>query len=100
MGAMADDHLHRAGNSALINYGDSHINTIVMDYLVREGYPKAAQKFALEANIRSDANLDSIQERVEIRKLIYAGEVQTAIDKINELNPQVRAFPSSPNSLP
>ena len=54
-----------------------------MDYLVREGYPRAAQRFAVEANIQSDANLDSIQERVEIRNLIYAGDVETALARIN-----------------
>jgi LisH len=68
---------------------DRHINLLVMDYLVREGYPKAAQRFATEANIQSDANLDSIHERVDIRNLIYAGDIETAISRINELNPQV-----------
>ena len=61
-----------------------------MDYLVNEGYPSAAQNFALEANIQPRADIESIQERVEIRNAIYGGDIQTAIEKINELNPQVR----------
>lgn len=61
-----------------------------MDYLIREGYPSAAQKFALEANIQPTIDLESIQERVEIRTAIYGGDIQSAIEKINELNPQVR----------
>ena len=67
------------------------INTLVMDYLVSEGYPSAAQNFAVEANIQPRADVESIQERVEIRSLIYAGDIQTAIEKINELNSQVRS---------
>jgi len=68
---------------------NSLINTLVMDYLVSEGYPSAAQNFALEANIQPRADVESIQERVEIRNAIYGGDIQTAIEKINELNPQV-----------
>ena len=69
---------------------DSHINTLVMDYLVSEGYPSAAQNFALEANVQPRVDIESIEERVVIRNAIYGGDIQTAIEKINELNPQVR----------
>ncbi|MCJ1360035.1 MAG: hypothetical protein MMC33_010038 [Icmadophila ericetorum] len=65
------------------------INSLVMDFLVSEGYPSAAQSFAQEANIQPRVDPESIQERVEIRNAIYAGDVQTAIEKINELNPQI-----------
>jgi glucose-induced degradation protein 8 len=70
-----------------------------MDYFVKEGYPEAAQSFALEANIQPKADVESMQERVEIRELIYRGDIQTAIERINELNPQVRCSPrpSSPH---
>lgn len=61
-----------------------------MDYLVSEGYPSAAQNFAQEANIQPRVDAESIQERVEIRNAIYGGDIQGAIEKINELNPQVR----------
>lgn len=60
-----------------------------MDYLVTNGYPAAAKKFAAEANIQPRADIESIQERVEIRSAIHSGDIQTAIEKINELNPQV-----------
>ena len=74
----------------ILNLWDSRINALVMDYLVSEGYPEAAQNFAKEANIQPTSDLDSIQQRVEIRNLIYSGDIQTAIEKINEINPQVR----------
>ena len=60
-----------------------------MDYLVSEGYPEAAQNFAIEANIQPRTDLESIEERVKIRNLIYCGDIQNAIERINELNPQV-----------
>lgn len=65
------------------------INFVIMDYLINEGYPSAAKKFALEANIQPKADIDSIQERVDIRNAIHGGDIQSAIEKINELNPQV-----------
>lgn len=61
-----------------------------MDYLITNGYPAAAKKFALEANIQPKADVDSIQERVDIRTAIHSGDIQSAIENINELNPQVR----------
>jgi len=65
------------------------MNRLVMDYLVTNGYPAAAQKFAHEANIQT-VDAEAIQERVEIRTAIYSGNIQSAIEKINELNPHVR----------
>ena len=64
-----------------------------MDYLIKEGYPLAAQKFASEANMQPTQDTDAIQERVEIREAIYSGDIQTAIEKINELAPQVSFLP-------
>jgi hypothetical protein len=60
-----------------------------MDYLVSEGYPRAAEKFAKEANIQLPLEEESIQSRVEIRQAIHAGDIDAAITKINDLNPQV-----------
>jgi len=65
------------------------INYLVMDYLVTNGYPSAARRFAVEANIQPKADVESIQERVEIRNAIHSGDIQTAIEKINELNSQI-----------
>lgn len=67
----------------------SDLNAVIMEYLISEGYPEAAQRFALEANIEPELDVDSIQERVEIREAIASGDIQNAIEKINELNPQV-----------
>ena len=68
-----------------------------MDYLITNGYPAAAKKFAVEANIQPKADAESIQARVEIRTAIHSGNIQSAIEKINELNPQVRKIYPSPS---
>lgn len=60
-----------------------------MDYLVSEGYPRAAEKFAKEANIHLPLEEESIQSRVEIRQAIHSGDIDSAITRINDLNPQV-----------
>ena len=60
-----------------------------MEYLIKEGYPAAARKFAAEANMPNKPDYEAIQARVSIRDAIYCGNIQTAIEKINELAPQV-----------
>ena len=68
-----------------------------MDYLVSEGYPRAAEKFAKEANIQLPLEEESIKSRVEIRQAIHAGDIDTAITMINDMNPQVCHAHFSPN---
>ncbi|ORY16715.1 CTLH/CRA C-terminal to lish motif domain-domain-containing protein [Clohesyomyces aquaticus] len=60
-----------------------------MDYLITEGYPRAAERFAKEANINLPTDEESIQARVDIRSAIHKGDIDTAINKINDLNPQI-----------
>jgi hypothetical protein len=66
-----------------------------MDYLINEGYPDAAMNFAKEASIVPSADGEAIQERVDIRNAIHTGDLQLAIERINELNPQVSTYPLS-----
>jgi hypothetical protein len=63
-----------------------------MDYLINEGYPDAAMNFAKEASIVPSADGEAIQERVDIRNAIHTGDLQLAIERINELNPQVSTY--------
>jgi len=65
------------------------INFVIMDYLINEGYPSAAKKFAMEANIQPPIEEESILPRVEIRNAIHAGDMEKAINKINDLNPSI-----------
>ena len=69
----------------------SDMNSFVMDYLVSMGYPASAAKFAKEAKVHPRVDIDTIKERVEIRDLIFKEDILTAIEKINDVNPQVSA---------
>ncbi|KIW01934.1 uncharacterized protein PV09_06773 [Verruconis gallopava] len=66
------------------------INSVIMDYLIKEGYPDSARKFALEANIKQGArDEEAIRARVEVKNAIHSGQIQTAIERINELDPEI-----------
>jgi hypothetical protein len=67
----------------------SETNWIVMDYLVSEGYPGAAEKFAEETNIDLPSAPQKIRERVLIRNALHAGRVEDAVCLINEIDHQV-----------
>ena len=67
----------------------SDINWVIMDYLVSEGYPGAAEKFAQETNMDPAADMESIRERVAIRNAIHAGKIDEAIEAVNEVDPEV-----------
>lgn len=70
-----------------------------MDYFVREGFPEAATQFSREANIQPQIGTGTVQERVEIKNCIHAGQIQQAIEKIIALEPQVssdRVLSTSP----
>ena len=71
------------------------VNNLIMDYLVTEGYPSAAEKFAMEANIERAPDHSFIEQRVQIRDSIHRGDLQQAIELINDLNPEVR-WPEGP----
>ena len=60
-----------------------------MDYLVVEGYKSAAEEFSKEAGIKSPVDLDTIESRMSIREAVQRGDVDEAIDKVNDLDPQV-----------
>lgn len=71
---------------------DSDINSLILDYLTTEGYPSAAAKFSKEANIPKQQDEDSVRARQQIQHFIHLGQIQDAIDSLNELEPQVSSI--------
>ncbi|KAG2220268.1 hypothetical protein INT45_009883 [Circinella minor] len=65
------------------------LNRLVMNYLVIEGYKDAAEQFSLESGLEPTIDLESIQERMEIRHAIQSGDVDTAIELVNDVNPEI-----------
>jgi len=75
------------------------INSVIMNYLISEGFPAAARSFSKEANIAHEPEDDElIQVRVDIKNAIHTGNIRDAIEMINELNPEVS--PSQPFIFP
>jgi hypothetical protein len=68
-----------------------------MDYLVIEGYKSAAVEFSHEANLRPSVDFESIEHRMEIREALQRGDVEDAITRVNDLNPEVS--PSNPRGM-
>lgn len=60
-----------------------------MDYLVIEGYKDAAERFSSESGLNPQVDLESIENRMIIRSAIQRGDVEDAIGRVNELDPEV-----------
>lgn len=67
----------------------SDINSLILDYLMMEGYPKAAEKFSKEANLQEPPEDSEIVERREIQNAIHNGDIEEAIAGLNQLDPEV-----------
>ncbi|KAJ3514232.1 hypothetical protein NLJ89_g2487 [Agrocybe chaxingu] len=67
----------------------SDLNRLVMDYLVIEGYKSAAEEFSQEANLSPPVDFESIESRMDIREALQRGDVEDAITRVNDLNPEI-----------
>jgi hypothetical protein len=67
----------------------SDINALILDYLTMEGYPNAAANFSKEANLPPQQETSSIMARQEIQNLIHSGKIETAIEALNDYDPEV-----------
>ncbi|KAJ6509452.1 lish motif-containing protein [Mycena vitilis] len=65
------------------------LNRLIMDYLVIEGYKSAAEEFCQEANLTPPVDFDSIESRMNIRDALQRGDVEDAIARVNDLNPEI-----------
>lgn len=70
----------------------SDINWVIMDYLVSEGYPEAAEKFAQETNLCQPGDVEGIRERVRIRDAIHSGKIDEAVELVNEMDTEVSSY--------
>lgn len=65
------------------------MNKLVMNYLVIEGYKEAAEHFREECGAESGIDLSSISDRMATRVSIQQGDIQSAIERANDLNPLI-----------
>lgn len=66
-----------------------NLNRLVLNFLVIEGYKDTAEKFAKETKTSSGVDLSSIEDRMVIRGAVHRGEIQDAIERVNDLNPEI-----------
>ncbi|XP_020242136.1 glucose-induced degradation protein 8 homolog isoform X2 [Asparagus officinalis] len=64
------------------------VNKLVMNFLVTEGYADAAEKFRIESGTEH-IDLATITDRMAVKKALQSGNVQDAIEKVNDLNPEI-----------
>ncbi|KAB2065207.1 hypothetical protein ES319_A09G074900v1 [Gossypium barbadense] len=64
------------------------MNKLVMNFLVTEGYVEAAEKFQMESGTEPDIDLATITDRMAVKKAVQSGNVEDAIEKVNDLNPE------------
>ncbi|ORY12276.1 hypothetical protein LY90DRAFT_708722 [Neocallimastix californiae] len=65
------------------------LNKLIMNYLVIEGYKDAAEKFSQESGLQPSVDLLYIEERMDIRNTIQSGNIDEAIEKVNDLDPEI-----------
>lgn len=54
-----------------------------------QGYVEAARAFETESGTGPGVDLSSITDRMEIRKAVHAGDVDAAIERVNDMNPEL-----------
>ena len=54
-----------------------------------EGFKEAADKFRMESGVQTNVELDTLDERIEIREAIQKGQIEEAIALVNNLHPEL-----------
>lgn len=54
-----------------------------------QGFVEAAEVFMAESGTQPGVDLPAITDRMEIRKALQSGNIEDAIDRVNDLNPEV-----------
>lgn len=72
-----------------ISLSKGQLNELVMNYLITYGYQQTAMRFCQEADVKNQIELNTLGQRREIMKLIHDGQIQQAIEKINDVDPEL-----------
>ena len=57
--------------------------------LLLQGYVDAAKSFQQESGTHPGVDLDAITDRMHIRKAVQGGDIEEAVDLVNDFNPEV-----------
>eukprot|EP01025_Chloroclados_australasicus_P019844 TRINITY_DN2089_c0_g1_i1.p2 TRINITY_DN2089_c0_g1~~TRINITY_DN2089_c0_g1_i1.p2 ORF type:complete len:247 (-),score=32.81 TRINITY_DN2089_c0_g1_i1:392-1132(-) len=65
------------------------MDQLVMDYLLHEGLYDAAQSFAQETGLTVEGDIQEVQERQNVRRCLRQGDIDAAIQRINDFDPEI-----------
>lgn len=65
------------------------MNKLVLNYLIIEGYKEAVLKFTKESNLSCEYDLSLLDKRMQIRTFIVNGQIDEAINQINNINSEI-----------
>ncbi|GBG68578.1 hypothetical protein CBR_g3123 [Chara braunii] len=65
------------------------MNRLIMNFLVTEGYVDAAERFQQESGTQPEIDLATITDRMTVRRAVQSGNVEDAIYRVNDLNPEI-----------
>ncbi|XP_042419574.1 protein GID8 homolog [Zingiber officinale] len=65
------------------------MNKLIMNFLVTEGYVDTAEKFRIESGTEPGVDLATITDRMTVKQALQSGNVEDAIEKVNDLNPTI-----------
>lgn len=74
---------------ANVSVNKKDLNKLIMNYLVIEGYKDAAEKFSAESGLKPSVDLLYIEDRMNIRNAVQSGNIEEAIEKVNDLDPEI-----------
>lgn len=60
-----------------------------VSHLLLQGYKDAAEKFSAESKIDAGVDLSTITERMNIRNAVQSGNIDFAIEQVNDLDPEI-----------
>ena len=83
----SDDWYRLLSVSASRGVDKRSVSSLVLRWLVAEGYADVADCFEAEALLKADRPSAHIEERTAIRKLILSGDVAAAVSRCNALYP-------------
>lgn len=72
-----------------VSLDKADMNKLVMNFLVIEGYKDAAEKFAEESGMATGCDASEIDSRMRIRAAVQRGDIDAAVDLVNDLNPEI-----------
>ncbi|CAM9340966.1 unnamed protein product [Chrysoparadoxa australica] len=71
----------------------SHMNKLVMNYLIMEGFAQAAESFASESNTEPIVDLKTIKTRLAINDAVMSGGIDEGVRLVQALDPGVLRDP-------